>query len=148
MTTVNVQTVVIVVAMEQEAAPFIKQHSLIPDDDASSQNTFLPGAPFRAFSGTVGEGLRVHLVWTGRDMRYSCNNVATTAASVASTLASTATTAASTVSILVSSASAVSLFSWAASAEAVLMKKRGLGTGGQGAMFAVWSRVQTPEGVG
>ncbi|CAE8583537.1 unnamed protein product, partial [Polarella glacialis] len=80
----GIQTVVIIVAMEQEAKPFIEQHGLtLNTEDDTSHHAFLPGVPFRAYSGFVSGGLRCHLVWTGKDKRYSCNNVATTASAVA-----------------------------------------------------------------
>ena len=74
-----VRTVVLVMAMEQEAEPFIQKHNLKLE---VSPSPFVPGTPFKAFGGVVG-GVAVHLIWTGRDARYNVNNVATTAAAVA-----------------------------------------------------------------
>jgi 5'-methylthioadenosine nucleosidase len=72
-----IQHVLLVVAMEQEAAPIIEKFAMQQLD-----HRFLPGAPFVAWEGQV-EDLRLQLVWCGRDKRFGGNNVATTAAAVA-----------------------------------------------------------------
>ena len=81
-----VRSVLLVVAMEQEAMPIISRFSM-----RKLEHRFLPGAPFVAWEGRVGgdgdgdgdDGLTLRLVWCGRDNRFGGNNVATTAASVA-----------------------------------------------------------------
>eukprot|EP01063_Lacrimia_lanifica_P014345 TRINITY_DN20951_c0_g1_i1.p1 TRINITY_DN20951_c0_g1~~TRINITY_DN20951_c0_g1_i1.p1 ORF type:complete len:288 (+),score=92.92 TRINITY_DN20951_c0_g1_i1:57-866(+) len=77
-TETRVRRVILVVAMHEEADPFIKKHGLrevLP-------KPFHGGMPMEAYSGVVA-GVEVCLVWTGRDERYKVNNVATTAAAVA-----------------------------------------------------------------
>lgn len=88
----QVRRVVILVAMEEEAEPFIRVHGLTRQEPSP----FLKGAPMVAFRGEIGkpgasaaERVQVYLVWNGRDVRYKANNVATTAAAV-STYASIA----------------------------------------------------------
>lgn len=74
-----VHNVLIVVAMEQETMPLVRRFDLKRCPDT----TFLPGAPFVAWSGKVGD-VRLRVVWCGRDPRFGgVNNVATTAAAVA-----------------------------------------------------------------
>ena len=79
-----VECVVVLVAMEEEAMPFIIAHGL----QRHRTSPFLPGAPMVAYSGVICS-TRVHLVWSGKDMRFKCNNVATQASAV-STYASIA----------------------------------------------------------
>jgi 5'-methylthioadenosine nucleosidase len=82
-----IQRVVLVVAMEQEADPFIRTHGL----ERMKPSPFMPGMPMVCYTGHLrgdkhksgGKRLQIFLVWTGRDERYKVNNVATTAASVA-----------------------------------------------------------------
>jgi 5'-methylthioadenosine nucleosidase len=74
----NVQSVTLIMAMEQEAAPIVARYSLKRADES-----FLPGAPFVAWSGTAEKGLKLNVVWCGYDKRFGVNNVATTAAAVA-----------------------------------------------------------------
>ena len=71
------RSVLLVVAMQQEAQPIIDAFDMRKLDHA-----FLPGAAFVAWQGMIGE-LTVRLVWCGRDERYGGNNVGTTAAAVA-----------------------------------------------------------------
>ena len=73
-----VRVVLIIVAMEEEAAPLVEKLSLRRRD-----TPFLAGSPMWmvAWSGEFG-GLTVHVVWCGQDRRYKVNNVATTAAAV------------------------------------------------------------------
>ena len=70
-------SVLLVVAMQQEAAPIIEAFSM-----RKLPHCFLPGAAFVAWEGMIGE-LTLRLVWCGRDVRYGGNNVGTTAAAVA-----------------------------------------------------------------
>jgi 5'-methylthioadenosine nucleosidase len=81
-----VKTVVILMAMRQEAEPFIERHGL--------KQIRIPGMdqklPFVAYEGRLfqgdgaEEGLQVYLVWTGNDKRFGrdVNNVATTASTL------------------------------------------------------------------
>ena len=64
-------------AMEQEAAPFIKQHNL----KLIKHPPWNSNLPFVAYEGVVG-GMNVKLVWAGHDKRYKVNNVATTASTL------------------------------------------------------------------
>jgi 5'-methylthioadenosine nucleosidase len=85
----GLQRVVLVVAMEQEAAPFIRKHGLAQ----MTPSPFLTGMPMVCYTGRLhgsnnqdsdsSSSIEIFLVWTGRDQRYKVNNVATTAASVA-----------------------------------------------------------------
>ena len=88
-----VRVVLIIVAMEEEAAPLVEKLSLRRRD-----TPFLAGSPMWmvAWSGEFG-GLTVHVVWCGQDRRYKVNNVATTAAAV-STYAAVAALARGTAS--------------------------------------------------
>ena len=74
----EVRSVLLVVAMEQEAAPIIEHFAL----QKLAEPGFLPGAPMVAWEGTAG-CLTLRLVWNGRDQRFSANNVGTAAAAVA-----------------------------------------------------------------
>jgi 5'-methylthioadenosine nucleosidase len=74
----GIQRVVMIVAMQEEADPFIQTHGL----QKMTPSPFLDGMPMICYTGTVSS-IEVFLVWTGRDKRYKVNNVATTAASVA-----------------------------------------------------------------
>jgi 5'-methylthioadenosine nucleosidase len=72
-----VRNVTVIVAMEQEVQPLVQLFNL-----CRLQDTFLPGAPFVAWEGAVGQ-LMLRVVWCGRDPRFGgVNNVATTAAAV------------------------------------------------------------------
>lgn len=73
----TIERVVILMAMEEEAHPFILKHNLklIQNPPWNSQ------LPFLAYKGMVGR-MEVTLVWTGHDKRYKVNNVATTASTV------------------------------------------------------------------
>ena len=101
-----VRCVMLVVAMEQEAAPIIERFKL-----QRLAHQFLPGAPMVAWEAKISglspnneesrerhrhtergterdthneeSDLVLRLVWCGRDVRYSGNNVGTTAAAVA-----------------------------------------------------------------
>lgn len=84
----EVETIVIVVAMEQEAQPFIMKHDL----KENVPSPFEPGSPMKAYSGQVvarGRTVALHLIWNGRCKIHNVNHVATTAAGV-STYASIA----------------------------------------------------------
>lgn len=76
-----VKRVVMIVAMEQEAEPFIQKHRL----KRMAPSPFMAGMQMVCYSGHINNNanMKVFLVWTGRDQRYKVNNVATTAASVA-----------------------------------------------------------------
>jgi 5'-methylthioadenosine nucleosidase len=65
--------------MEQEAAPFIAKQGLrrLSPEEVPWPDTL----PFVAYKGDVG-GMEVVLVWAGKDERYGCNNVATTASTL------------------------------------------------------------------
>eukprot|EP00041_Stephanoeca_diplocostata_P007219 m.100978 g.100978 ORF g.100978 m.100978 type:complete len:330 (+) comp16786_c0_seq1:239-1228(+) len=69
-----IQTVLVLIAMEEEAAPFIKKHSL------KRLHVFEP-LPFEGFEGYCGD-MKVYLTWTGSDKRFKVNNVATTASTL------------------------------------------------------------------
>lgn len=74
------RAVLFVVAMEEEAMPLVTRFGL----ERRSPSPFLPGAPFVAWEGTTTDGIKLRLVWVGRDPRFGgVNNVATTAAAVA-----------------------------------------------------------------
>lgn len=74
-----VRRVMIVIAMEQEALPIVTKFRLTE----MKENSFLPGAPFKAWVGDVG-AIVLTVIWCGRDPRFGgVNNVATTAAAVA-----------------------------------------------------------------
>ena len=82
----TVKSVIVVVAMEQEVMPLVKRFDL-----RRCENSFLPGAPFVAWVGNDVVGVRLHVVWCGRDPRFGgVNNVATTVAGVATYAAITA----------------------------------------------------------
>ena len=72
-----IERVVILMAMEEEAHPFILKHNLklIQNPPWNSQ------LPFVAYKGMVGR-MEVILVWAGHDKRYKVINVATTASTV------------------------------------------------------------------
>ena len=75
-----VQRVVVLVAMEQEAAPFVREHAL-----KRVKSPPWPAAlPLVAFSGMIEArgGMEVVLVWAGQDKRFKVNNVGMTAAAV------------------------------------------------------------------
>jgi 5'-methylthioadenosine nucleosidase len=95
-----IKRVVLIVAMEQEADPFIRKHGL----QQMTPSPFMTGMQMVCYTGRIGgngndkstgnnsnnsdtntstSSIEVFLVWTGRDQRYKVNNVATTAASVA-----------------------------------------------------------------
>jgi 5'-methylthioadenosine nucleosidase len=75
-----IKRVVLIVAMEQEATPFIHKHDL----QQMQPSPFMTGMQMVCYSGhIINNSIEVFLVWTGRDKRYNVNNVATTAASVA-----------------------------------------------------------------
>lgn len=74
----KIERVVLIVAMEQEADPFIRQHGL----QEMKPSPFMAGMQMVCYGGRI-HTMEVFLVWTGRDQRYKVNNVATTAASVA-----------------------------------------------------------------
>ena len=71
-----VRTVLLLFAMEEEAAPFITTHGWthIPN------NPFGP-LPFESYTGYCGD-MKVYLTWAGTDKRFKVNNVATTAATL------------------------------------------------------------------
>ena len=77
----DMKRVVLIVAMEQEAEPFIQKHRL----KQMTPSPFMAGMQMVCYSGRINNNanMEVFLVWTGRDQRYKVNNVATTAASVA-----------------------------------------------------------------
>lgn len=74
----NVQSVTLIMAMEQEAAPIVARFAL-----QRVEESFLHGAPFVAWTGLAEKGLKLNVVWCGYDKRFGVNNVATTAAAVA-----------------------------------------------------------------
>ena len=80
----TVRNVVIIVAMQQEAEPFILRHNLVEN----IPSPFHPGSPMVSYSGIISavhEGnvdLAVHLVWNGRCKIHKVNHVATTAAAI------------------------------------------------------------------
>lgn len=71
-----VRHVLLIMAMEQEAAPIIERHGLV-----QLKQPFIDGSPFVAWEGKVGI-VRLNVVWVGHDKRFGTNNVATTAAAV------------------------------------------------------------------
>lgn len=71
-----VNSVTIIMAMEQEAAPIVARFGLQRIDAP-----FLDGSPFVAWGGSA-DGLLLRVVWCGHDKRFGMNNVATTAAAV------------------------------------------------------------------
>eukprot|EP00602_Paraphysomonas_sp_CaronLab_P002234 CAMPEP_0185029264 /NCGR_PEP_ID=MMETSP1103-20130426/15459_1 /TAXON_ID=36769 /ORGANISM="Paraphysomonas bandaiensis, Strain Caron Lab Isolate" /LENGTH=271 /DNA_ID=CAMNT_0027563939 /DNA_START=58 /DNA_END=870 /DNA_ORIENTATION=+ len=77
-----VRSVVLIVAMQQEAMPFIERHSLVE----CAPSPFQPGSPMVAYTGTIecmsGGAIRIHLIWNGRCKIHNVNHVATTAAGV------------------------------------------------------------------
>jgi len=79
-----INRVVILVAMEQEARPFIRSH----DMKKMKPQPFEDKSPMVAFHAKK-ENCDVYLVWNGRDKRFFVNNVATVCAAV-STYASVA----------------------------------------------------------
>ena len=79
-----VRSVLLIVAMEQEALPIVERFGL----KRIIAPGFLRGWPFVAWRGDAGAqalqaGLQLYVVWTGRDSRYGQNNVGTAAAAVA-----------------------------------------------------------------
>jgi 5'-methylthioadenosine nucleosidase len=80
--TVPVRRVVVLFAMQEEAAPFVRACNLqrIPSSELGWPSTL----PLVAYRGTVGDACDVFACWTGKDERFLVNNVATTAAAVAS----------------------------------------------------------------
>ena len=79
-----VRSVLLIVAMEQEALPIVERFGL----KRIIAPGFLRGSPFVAWRGDAGAqalqaGLQLYVVWTGRDSRYGQNNVGTAAAAVA-----------------------------------------------------------------
>jgi len=72
-----IKRIVILVAMEQEARPFIQTHNL----QQIKPQPFEPGSPMLAYSAKITD-CEVILVWNGRDKRFFVNNVATVAAAV------------------------------------------------------------------
>uniref|UniRef100_A0A7S0Y7R1 Nucleoside phosphorylase domain-containing protein n=1 Tax=Polytomella parva TaxID=51329 RepID=A0A7S0Y7R1_9CHLO len=77
-----IKTVVFFFAMEAEATPFIQALGLIKDEPSK-----LPGPiPAVSFSGDY-EGLKVHVVWNGKDPLFGVDNVGTVPASLTSYLA-------------------------------------------------------------
>lgn len=82
--TATVDNVVVIVAMQQEAEPFIKKHNL----KENKPSPFQPGSPMVSYSGRIASATRpnveisVHLVWNGRCKIHNVNHVATTAAAI------------------------------------------------------------------
>lgn len=80
----TVRNVVIIVAMQQEAEPFISRHNLVQN----TPSPFHPGSPMVSYSGIFSAApngytdLAVHLVWNGRCKIHKVNHVATTAAAI------------------------------------------------------------------
>eukprot|EP00944_MAST-04C_sp_MAST-4C-sp1_P001412 g1412.t1 len=72
-----IKHVVVLMAMEQEAEPFISKHNFKPIDSPPWDKKL----PFVAYEGRVGK-MKVTLVWAGQDKRYQVNNVATTASTL------------------------------------------------------------------
>ena len=70
-------TVMLVVAMKEEAAPIIERYSL----QQVKPSGFVEGAPMVIWKG-VAEAVHLLVVWCGHDERFGVNNVATTAAAV------------------------------------------------------------------
>lgn len=79
----NMKNIVIAVAMETEAAPFVSHLSLKEDDSFFSKNT-----PFKAFTGTH-ESCHLTVITNGKDSVYDTgvDNVGTVPASLATYLA-------------------------------------------------------------
>ena len=87
-----VRSVLIVVAMEEEALPLVEALGLRPNNALTK--SFLPGLPAVAWSGPIagtslggtrwvgGTTLTATLVWVGRDRRSKANSVATAPAVV------------------------------------------------------------------
>ena len=77
-----VRRVVILVAMRQEAEPFVRAHGLQRMDAPSAP--WPATLPLVAYRGVLrcADGLEVVLVWAGQDKRFKVNNVGTTAASI------------------------------------------------------------------
>lgn len=57
----EIKSVLIVIAMEQEALPIVTELNL----EMVTPSPFLPGLPAVAWKGNVGR-LLVHLIWCGR----------------------------------------------------------------------------------
>eukprot|EP00944_MAST-04C_sp_MAST-4C-sp1_P010465 g10465.t1 len=72
-----IKHVVVLMAMEQEAQPFLSKHNFKLIDSPPWDNKL----PFVAYEGDVGK-MKVTLVWAGQDKRYQVNNVATTASTL------------------------------------------------------------------
>lgn len=72
-----IQKVLVLVAMREEAEPFVKAHNL----QRIERTPWPVSLPMVAFEGRVGR-MEVKLVWAGEDRRYRVNNVATTASAV------------------------------------------------------------------
>mmetsp|Transcript_16131 Transcript_16131/g.31524 ORF Transcript_16131/g.31524 Transcript_16131/m.31524 type:complete len:301 (+) Transcript_16131:121-1023(+) len=70
------QKALVLVAMDQEARPFVERHGLQEIEPPWSSNL-----PMVGYHGVVG-GMECILVWAGTDRRYKVNNVATTASAV------------------------------------------------------------------
>ena len=71
-----VRTVMLIIAMEEEAMPIVRHHNLKRVDAWS-----VDGAPMIAWIGDV-DSVNLTLIWCGFDERFGVNNVATTAAAV------------------------------------------------------------------
>ena len=95
----GVRTILVLMAMEQEAAPFIARHGLLPLDAANLPwpNT----VAFRAFRGRLGDAT-VILVWAGKSARFGGNAVGT----VPSTISSYAAVLAFTPDLVISAGTA------------------------------------------
>eukprot|EP00656_Telonema_subtile_P019758 TRINITY_DN20964_c0_g1_i1.p1 TRINITY_DN20964_c0_g1~~TRINITY_DN20964_c0_g1_i1.p1 ORF type:complete len:259 (-),score=40.90 TRINITY_DN20964_c0_g1_i1:259-1035(-) len=72
-----VQRIVVLVAMKEEAAPFLAKHNMQP----MLEPPWPSSMPMRAYTGQVN-GCELILVWAGTDTRYAVNNVGTTASAV------------------------------------------------------------------
>lgn len=79
----GIRNVVIIVAMQQEADPFIRRHDL----QENVPSPFVAGSPMISYSGKIASDedrgfVAVHLVWNGRCKIHHVNHVATTAAAI------------------------------------------------------------------
>ena len=72
----KVKRVLVLMAMKQEASPFLAAHDLQP-----STPSWPSRLPMQAYTGRLG-GADVTVVWAGHDVKYACNNVGTTSAAV------------------------------------------------------------------
>lgn len=71
-----VKRIVILVAMQQEARPFLEKHKLLPTEPSWPKYM-----PMKAYQGELCD-CGIFLVWAGFDNKYHSNNVGTQAAAV------------------------------------------------------------------